>query len=739
MLKDCIWSKDRDYKSGSEDEPLQFYLDGLANSTEFHLLLGYFSSSAISLLSLGFATFISNGGKMRLVINHMLSSKDKQMLEQAQNYNGSYIFDLTDIVNLKNILSKYDSHFFECLAYLIAQKRIEIKIIKPKSKGGISHYKSGVFVDGKDTVSYKASCNFTLYGLAGNLEELQAFLSWDNDQSNQLIQKQLRLIEDYFKEVNEDVEYVPISNIEQVILENYGNKSIDELLVQEDQLLIEQNKICSNPRLKKSIDTILRKITLGQNSPKFPFPDGPRNYQLLAYKNWTMNNCQGMFVMATGTGKTITSLNCLLENYKQHDYYKAMILVPTKSLVEQWEKECRKFNFTENLILVYSQNNWESDLSRLETLELLNKKLSFIIIATYASFVTSKFQKYLLGFKDDVLLIADECHNLGTHSVMKKINNIKLKQRIGLSATPERQYQEDINSSIRHFFGEQFDDSYVFTYSMEEAIRREPKALCPYRYYPVIVRLTDEEFRKYVEFTRKIISINPKTEEEKEIFNRLCIARQRIIHKAENKLEAFKKILKIEYSKRKNLKYTLVYVPEGLSDEEDSLNFHKIDNLVETDADRVLLNKYTKVIGDLFADVSVKQFTANTPGDDRKLILDNFSNGNLQVITSMKCLDEGIDVPRAELAIFCSSTGNPRQFIQRRGRVLRLAPEKDESTIYDMVVIPERSGQGSLFKIEQSEIEKELKRIRDFADLSENKHYTRELLDPILKYYQLNL
>ena len=124
---------------------------------------------------------------------------------------------------------------------------------------------------------------------------------------------------------------------------------------------------------------------------------------------------------------------------------------------------------------------------------------------------------------------------------------------------------------------------------------------------------------------------------------------------------------------------------------------------------------------------------------DRKKILNDFAKGNLQVITSMKCLDEGIDVPRSELAIFCASTGNPRQFIQRRGRVLRLADGKDEAVIYDLVVVPDPSGDDSLFKTEQGEVAKELRRIRDFADMSENKHYTRQILDPILKYYQLTL
>jgi superfamily II DNA or RNA helicase len=740
MLKDCDWSLDRDYKTGSADEPLQFYLDGLANSNEFNLLLGYFSSSAINLLSVGFASFISKGGKMRMVINHLLSAKDKEAISRVEdNPNEIRVFDLTDIVSLGRVLDEYDTHFFECLAYLISEKRIEIKVIKPKNGKGIAHYKSGVFSDGQDTVGYQASCNFTYYGLSENIEQLEAFLSWENGRSNKLIKKQLKLIEDYFTEKDEDVEYISVSEIEVVLKDRFGKKDINELLVQEEQLLKKKQSLISNPKLKKTIAKLFSEIELIRRTPRFPYSKGPREYQINAYNSWVANNYKGMFAMATGTGKTITSLNCLFEIYKDKGYYKAIILVPTMSLVEQWEKECCKFNFTENIIKVYSLNNWQSELSRLETLKLLNKDFSFIIISTYASFLTKKFQNQFKELNENTLFIADECHNMGSQSILRKLNSIHLQKRIGLSATPERQYQEEINKTIQEFFGEKTENEYVFSYSMEDAIKKEPKALCPYRYYPQIVRLTDFEFQEYVDYTRRIVAMHPKSEEEKEIFNRLCIARQRIVHKAENKLDAFKVILQEEYSKRKNLKYTLVYVPEGLANEDVIFDATKTDFLQETDADLNLLNLYTRTIGELFENVSAKQFIGVTSSDDRKNILNDFAKGNLQVITSMKCLDEGIDVPRSELAIFCASTGNPRQFIQRRGRVLRISEGKDEAVIYDLVVVPDPSGDPSLFKIEQAEVKKELRRIKDFAEMSENKHYTRQILEPILKYYQLTL
>jgi superfamily II DNA or RNA helicase len=709
-------------------------------------LLGYFSSTAIQILSDGFASFLYNGGKMRLIINNVLSEQDKEAIVAGLDGEFEEPFDLTDIEALRSTLNDEDKHFFECLAWLISNKRIDIKTIAPKGSIGISHTKSGVFYDGENSVAFNGSCNFTKSALVYNIESIDAFCDWDDTVNKAKVKHTQTLFEKTFNEQDNEVEYIDPHNIITSISNQFGGKELEELLEQEKQLIEKRITPKLRPTLSKALekakkhtDKIIDKIQAEKDLPRFPFNSEPRKYQKNAFENWIKNNKKGLFAMATGTGKTITSLNCLLQEYYETGLYNGLILVPTMSLVEQWEKECGKFNFKDNIVKVYSANNWQSDLSRLETLKLLNKNFSFVIITTYASFLTKKFQSQFKELTENTLLIADECHNMGSPSILKKLKSIHLQKRIGLSATPERQYQEEINSTIREFFGEKPENDYTFSYSMEDAIKKEPKALCPYRYYPQIVRLTDSEFHGYVDYTRRIVAMHPKNEEEKDIFNRLCIARQRIIHKAENKLDIFKSILQEEYAKRMNLKYTLVYVPEGLADEDVIFDVIKTDILQETEADRNLLNLYTRTIGELFDNVPVKQFIGNTSTFDRNNILKDFAKGDLQIITSMKCLDEGIDVPRSELAIFCASTGNPRQFIQRRGRVLRLADGKDEAVIYDLVVVPDPSGDDSLFKTEQSEVAKELRRIRDFAEMSENKHYTRQILDPILKYYQLTL
>ena len=723
---------DRDYKTGSENEPLQFYLDGLANSNEFSLLLGYFSSSAINLLSVGFATFISKGGKMNMVINHLLSAKDKEAISRVEdNPNEIGVFDLTDVVSLGKVLDEYDTHFFECLTYLISEKRIEIKVIKPKNGKGIAHYKSGVFSDGQDSVGYKASCNFTYYGLSENIEELEAFLSWENGRSNKLIKKQLKVIDEYFNEKDEDVEYIPVAEIEVVLKDRFGRKDINELLVQEEQLLKKKKSLISNPKLKKTITKLFKEIDVIRRLPKFPYKEGPREYQIKAYDKWVGNNYKGMFAMATGTGKTITSLNCLLNQYKETNIYRAIITVPTTALVEQWKKECIKFNF-KNIITVSSKENWDKNLAFFNTASKLIDT-SFIVIVTYASLPRSKFQSYFTQLPKETILIADETHNLGSQGLLRILPDIHLEKRIGLSATPHRKFDELGNTAIQEFFDD--EPPYIVSYSMEEALKIG--WLCSYTYYPHVVKLTVREMEEYRELSLLLLRMGMFDKDTGAFrsspeIERTLLKRKRIIHKAANKLEAFRKIISDEYDKRRNLKYTLVYVPEGVES-----NFDSIDYSVETEDENRLINEYTKAVSQTDDSIMVKQFTSKS--NNREEILKNFESGNVHVLTSMKCLDEGVDVPRSELAIFCASTGNPRQFIQRRGRVLRLHDDKTHATIHDLVVIPEVGSEENTFEMEKGLVKKELERVVDFADLAMNKTDTYQTLKNVLDYYRLNL
>lgn len=739
MLYEVDWAEDGTYRPDDYFSPEKFFNDGLLNSTEFDLQLGYFSSAAISVLADGFATFIANGGKMRLVINHIVSEKDKQAIKKGSQGEVSGIFDLTNFELLCSTFDEYQQQFFDCLAYLINKKRIDIRIIKPKNKKGIAHTKSGQFRDGDTTTSFTGSANFTLSGLFNNLEEIKIDRS---DSIDPMVQKRIKSQHEEFMSImnymKRNIEYLSAEELESAIQSTFGDKDIEELLDVEKKLR----------KIKKTRTINVEGSGIASDDyaeePTFPYPTGPREYQRTAFESWKNNGQKGLFAMATGTGKTITALNCLLEIFNRKGYYKAMILVPTTTLVNQWEAECKKFKFG-NIIKVFSKNHtWRDDLER----SLFEEKyktakdpeVSYIIISTYASYSREKVFAKLNEFDSRrLLLIADECHNMASGSLVKRLKLIPYQRRIGLSATPERQYDDNGNERLRKFFN--VTDQYTFEYSMEKAI--ENGVLCKYKYFPHIVQLTPIEMEEYIELSKKIskyFNFDTGTfDSTDEILKRLLLARKRIIHKAENKMEVFESIIKKRYQERGNLKYTLVYVPEGIKpdyvgNEDDYDISDEIGDDAESDR---LIDRYTQAICDLDERMTVRKFVSGQK--EREEILYDFASGKLQVLTSMKCLDEGVDVPRSEMAIFCSSTGNPRQFIQRRGRVLRTHPDKRMAELHDLVVIPEVAHDTDSYRMEQSLLKRELIRVNNFALLSENPSYSDIELREVMNYYGLNL
>lgn len=741
MLYEVDWAEDGTYRPDEYYSPEKFFNDCLKNSKEFDLQLGYFSSATISILAEGFASFLSNGGKMRLVINHIVSEQDKGAIDKGVHGGVIDCFDLENFSELRKTFDEYQQQFFECLAFLIYRNRIEIKIVKPRNKRGIAHTKSGQFRDGDSITSFTGSANFTISGLFNNLEEIKIDRS---DSVDTMVQKRIESQREEFNSImlerKRNIEYLSPQDLISAVKSNYSDRNIEELLDVETKL----KKIREEREVKKRKMDIVCEESPMYAQPEFPYPTGPREYQQLAFNNWKDNEQKGLFAMATGTGKTITSLNCLLEIYKRNGYYKAIIFVPTVALVNQWEEECYKFRFS-NVVKVYSKNlSWRDEIERIAFSEKYKTpkepEVSYIIISTYSSFSREKVFMVLNGFdKRRLLLIADECHNMGSKSMIRKMKEIPYFRRIGLSATPERQYDIYGNTQIRKFFGA--EEKYTFEYSMEDAIKNG--VLCRYYYYPHVVQLTSLEMDEYVEISEKIsryYNYNTDTfDSDDEVLKMLLLARKRIIHKAENKLLAFTDIIRNWHKEKGSLKYTLVYVPEG-NVPDYIANSDDFDNISETDEDvdaAHLINLYTKAVIEVDKRVTVRKFTSELR--DRDEVLNDFAVGKLDVLTSMKCLDEGVDVPRSELAIFCSSTGNPRQFIQRRGRVLRMHPDKKIAVLHDLVVIPAISPSKSSYKMERALLKGELLRVNNFAMLSENPSYSEVELRDAMDHYGLNL
>lgn len=743
MLKDVQWSEDGTYAPQGEHKPIEFFNNALKNSYLFDLELGYFNSAAINVLSFAFATFIRNGGIMRMAINHIVTEKDKHAIQAGEQGNVEPPLDITNIEELTKVLDEYGEHFFRCLAYLIQEHRILIKIIRPKGTNGLAHTKRGMFSDGDTIVSFSGSANFTIGGFINNREEITLSFSTSPDP---LIQKRIANRKDDFNKLmsglDESVEYLSTADLESALSERYGKQEIEDLLDVEKKLKEYKKEHADNSAIIfDEIDGSFR------GKPCFPYGN-PRNYQQQACIKWKNNKQKGLFAMATGTGKTLTSLNCLLRIYKVYGYYKAVILVPTITLVNQWEQECKRFLFSQ-IVKISSKNRlWRQELDALkakETFNLSGIEPSYIIISTYASFARENVFYDLMSFPSkamkQTLLIADEAHNMGAGRILDRLDGIKYLRRIGLSATPERQFDEKGNRALLEFFGCR-NDEYTFEFSMQEAI--EKGYLCRYEYYPHLVQLTDNEMNEYLRISQQLYKFFnhedggfPASSSD-DICLRLLLKRKRVIHKAANKEDIFRTIVQQRYKEKGDLKYTLVYVPEGNHpDDYEADRFIEAESVLDdNEADRII-DTYTEIVRNISPTTTVKKFTSGIK--EINSVLEDFASGRLEVLTSMKCLDEGVDVPRSELAIFCASTGNPRQFIQRRGRILRNHPDKHKAVIHDLVVAPVVSSSDECFAMEQSLLRNELKRVRDFATMSENADFAYTELEEVLSYYGLSL
>jgi superfamily II DNA or RNA helicase len=693
------------YSSGI-DEPKEFFTEALVESKTFDLGLGFFSSSGIRSLSYGFALFIANGGKMRVVINQVLSAIDKAAIEKGQ----SEVIDnfeekiIADINRLAETLSKADEQFFRCFSYLISISRIEF-VATVSTKGGLAHDKYGVFTDLQgNKIAFIGSANFSETALELNGETITVFSSWND--SNRVSEFQ-NIFNESWEEDTPHLIHIPLNEVKTHIEGKFSPETVAEL-IQHGVDLRDIENLHETPmtKIKPLSPRLIEKLEQKEQEPRFPFPE-EREIQKNAYTAWIANNKRGIFAMATGSGKTVTALNCVLKRYQEDDFYKVIIAVPTQALAVQWEQEVKAFNF-QNIVSTHTEKDWKNILSRFTTQSIFNKKKNLVLITTYATFNRIDIQAFLKDTQgiDSFIYIADEAHNVGSTNSLKYLPE-KILQRIGLSATPERIYDDVGSEKLYQFFNSR-PPQYTYRYSMKQAI--EDEILCHYDYYPLFVELTKNEMQVYKTITAQLRKfINPQTGKYKKEAEMLLLKRKRIIHKAENKKVAITNLLE-DLKRKRKLDYTFVFVPEGYEPD-----YSETDSYNVQEEDIHIIDEYAQ----MFRKQGYSYHKYISGLEDAQKVLKNFADGDIKILLSMKCLDEGVDIPRAEHAIFCSSTGNPRQFVQRRGRVLRKSKEKIKATIWDLIVTPPDITGGSS-SVERSLFTGEVKRIVNFAALADN-------------------
>ena len=386
-----------------------------------------------------------------------------------------------------------------------------------------------------------------------------------------------------------------------------------------------------------------------------------RDYQERAIEAWTENNYHGFYVMATGTGKTWTAIYSAKELLKTKDAT-IVICAPYKHLIKQWVQDLEVAFPKAKIIMVSSENlNWEQQLSQAIVYKKYHSEAQLIIVSTIASFSLDRFMKSIKKSYDDKLLIVDEAHRLTKRTdAMQRM----FKYMLGLSATPYSGKSAKSGKELMDYFGGQ-----VFSLPIEEALDR--KFLVPYYYYPIYVNATEEEEEKFRYYTKQMMScFRNNVLIDPENFAKYHRSRLRVISMADEKMQDIIPIIN-----RVGIEdHFIVYCGDG----------RLFDN--NTGAEIKHIQAIKNVLTDLGYKVS--QFTAKENMKERMQLINAFNNQEISALVAIRCLDEGINIPSIKSALILSSNDNYREFVQRRGRILRNDKNKEYATIYDIIVLP---------------------------------------------------
>jgi len=676
-LNDVYFKKS--YDSGIDDVLNDFYIPALYNSIKYRRLAGFFSSSSLAVAARGISNIIKKGGCMELVCSAKLNKEDVNVIKNAIKSPEQVIEDsaLSELENLEEGIVK---DHVAALGWMIANNKLKIKIainldengLPLDESSGMFHLKVGILLDEENNMlSFSGSINETEYGWNRNIEEFKVFKNWDPVE-NEYFDNDLKTFNRYWNGETDQIKVYDIPDAVEKELIKIAPADFNDL------------------KLEKKFKKSKKSISLYE-------------HQKSAIEVWIKNDMKGILAMATGTGKTFTALGCVKELFKRENKVLCVIACPYAHLVNQWANDLTDFGFDyDSVIAAGSINqNWKEDLNYLIS-NFRNAIISYgIVITTFDTLSSEKFQSIINRTSGDFLIIIDEVHGIGSKKYRKGLET-KYNYRLGLSATPTRYFDDEGTDIIIEYF-----EGTIFEFSIRDALNTiNPDTgdffLTPYRYEPCFVDLTSKELLQYEELTKKIARryhmIKDEDVDDKNL-RRLYFKRQMIINNASNKYEMLKKVLK----SYKDLKHCLIYCSsEQMDVVRDIL---KAENI----------KPYTKFT----MEEGTKKENQYGGKSEREYILSEFEKGIYKVLVAMRCLDEGVDIPTAQVAIIMSSSSNPREYIQRRGRVLRRAKNKDLSIIHDFVI--SNLNEGKLSNLEKNIRKKELKRYREFASTALNR------------------
>lgn len=624
-FKDTYWS-------GENNLIKEFYIPCLENSIEYCRAVGYFNSSILCYISTGLYPFIKNGGHMRIICSVNLSEQDEKDIALGYSIRDKINSIITSEVDK---ILEFNIANVKNLCWLIKQNRLDIRVCLRKSPTGSSelfHEKFGIFKDSEgNVVSFLGSVNETVGGWLNNEESFEVSQSWIPALENRVNEKAARF---------ENLWEGHAGNIETYVFPEAAKQKLIQHAPQEPQ-------------------DYIYKVSAGVHS-NFK----PRDCQETAKNTFLMNDYCCLFMMATGSGKTKAAMYSM----SQIDTWKLLLIcVPSMELVEQWEGDVRLF-YPEIRIIKCSSAYSEASVL-IKALAQAKFPVRTVVISTYDSAIDDSNMIRWKALKSDRLaVIFDEVHNVGAPST-QKIMELNPRFRIGLSATPKRNFDEEGSEKILNYFR-----GNVYEFTIKEA--QGKGYLVEYDYHLIPSPMAQDDWASYVSSSRRIkkyrqVVENSKKADDKEKYEKKLEEeyrkRARILKKCDSKTDSIEKI----FSEIPKNSRTLIYG-------EDITHL----DVLGAELDRIG-KRYFKYIGSLDAK---KQ---------RPQILEEFKHGIRKTLLAVGCLDEGIDIPACDVAIFVSSSTSERQFIQRRGRVLRTASGKNVAQIYDYLVYPLLSGNSS--------------------------------------------
>lgn len=699
----------REYRSYKNNIVKEFYIPTLKEGIKYQRAVGFFTSDALIQISKGISGLIQNGGAIELIVSPKLSDADIKAIEDG--YDQRKTVEDAIIREFREPKNDSEKERMAWISYLIEIGKLDIMVAFTKTNSGVSmfHEKMGIIsdIDG-NMIAFSGSMNETANAFFNNYESFDVYCSW-NDYEKERVNDKFEAFNNIWNNLEDKLEVMAFPKAVKEKLLQYKTDTIRPEL--DEQLA--NSYVIETPEVKFGINEDIDLY----------------DYQKEAILQWEKEEYRGIFDMATGTGKTYTGLGAatwLLKNVKR---LAVVIVCPYQHLVEQWVEDIVKFGFKPVIAFSSSpQSNWKEKLKDDVIDYNLGVEDTMCLVTTNATYTSTYVQGQIDKISGDILLVVDEAHNFGAMRLSKYLRS-DIKYRLALSATLERHGDEAGTKALYDYFGNK-----CIEYDLDRAIR-EGK-LTPYYYYPVLVSLSPEELEKYHEISAKISKMCKHNEDGKvelsEAAKTLLIKRARIVAGAIEKVAALKEIMKDYVQDNQILVYcgaTKPYNPELDESENDDEGERQIVTI-------------SKMLG-FELGMAVRHFTSNETAKEREQIKQQFADTNpYQALVAIKCLDEGVNIPSIKTAFILASSTNPKEYIQRRGRVLRTYTGKDYAVIYDFITLPRPLNEVDAYEDNRSEIslaKREISRMKEFGAVSKNPEKTDQLIKEITQAYGLDL